>query len=68
MRAHLMHEQTMLASVYSYEDAYSQGSVSAVTECEQGDRVWVKSYGSTYAEGSISFMYNSFSGFALEYY
>ena len=65
-----MLEQVMMASVYSAEyDRFSQGSATIVTECDQGERVWVKSYGNSVAYGhATDIKYNLFTGYVLEYY
>ena len=54
--------QTMLVSAYS-DYRYSQSSLTAVTECEQGDRVWVESYSTAYVQVITSgYMYKVFPG------
>ena len=70
MRADIMREQVMIGSIYSAE-YYRQthGSATVVTECDQGERIWVQSYASNYADGhATAYKYNIFTGFALQYY
>ena len=68
MKVNLMRENTHLGSGYSHVGDHNQGALSVVAECERGERVWVRCYGSSYAYVHQSYDWNIFSGFALHYY
>ena len=64
-----MHGDKRLATARTDYDTDNQGSVTAVTECEAGEHVWVRCVAGTYkVEGHDTYKYNIFSGFLLQPY